>query len=107
MSTFFLSNLEEKINNIKYHLIQIKNVYDEIITNSETKMCVTHKYMNEIINARKDYESKIKKIDDFLENTKNQIVYKTCNHNFVDDSIDIDCERSQNIRYCSICFYTV
>lgn len=32
--------------------------------------------------------------------------YIKCNHNFIDDYIDIDCERSQNIRYCSICYYS-
>ena len=33
--------------------------------------------------------------------------YIKCKHKFIDDYIDIDCERSQNIRYCSICYYQV
>jgi hypothetical protein len=30
-----------------------------------------------------------------------------CNHTFIDDYIDIDYEKSQSIRYCSICYKTL
>jgi hypothetical protein len=36
----------------------------------------------------------------------NMKIFKTCNHEFIEDTIDIDPERSQNIRYCKICEYT-
>ena len=29
-----------------------------------------------------------------------------CEHSFVEDLIDIDLERSKNIRYCSVCMFT-
>lgn len=42
-----------------------------------------------------------------LRNICHKKIQQLCCHNFIDDSIDIDCETSQNIRYCSICEYTV
>jgi hypothetical protein len=37
----------------------------------------------------------------------NKKIYELCVHNFVEDSIDITPDRSQNIRYCSICDFTI
>lgn len=28
-----------------------------------------------------------------------------CNHDYIDDMIDVDVERSQNIRYCKYCLH--
>jgi len=36
----------------------------------------------------------------------NMKIFKMCNHDFIEDTIDIDPDRSQNIRYCKICEYT-
>ena len=33
-------------------------------------------------------------------------IFKMCNHEFIEDTIDIDLDRSKNIRYCNICEYT-
>ena len=33
-------------------------------------------------------------------------IQNLCNHEFVEDAIDITPERSQNITYCKICEYT-
>lgn len=33
-------------------------------------------------------------------------IHKLCKHEFVNDTIDVDPERSQNITYCIICEYT-
>jgi len=33
-------------------------------------------------------------------------IFKMCNHEFIEDTIDIDPDRSKNIRYCKICEYT-
>ena len=33
-------------------------------------------------------------------------IFKLCNHEFIEDTIDIDPDRSKNIRYCKICEYT-
>jgi len=36
-----------------------------------------------------------------------QQIHKLCNHEFVNDTIDINPECSQNITYCRICEYTI
>ena len=36
----------------------------------------------------------------------NMKIFKMCNHEFIEDTIDIDPDRSKNIRYCRICEYT-
>ena len=33
-------------------------------------------------------------------------VFELCKHEFIEDTIDITPDKSQNIRYCSICEYT-
>ena len=52
--------------------------------------------------------NKYKKKHSIYKNNYNEILDGyVCNHTFVDDYIDIDCEKSQNIRYCSICYTTL
>jgi hypothetical protein len=41
-----------------------------------------------------------------LRETYNKKIMDLCNHEFIEDTIDITPDRSQNIRYCSICEYT-
>ena len=49
---------------------------------------------------------KYKKKHTIYLNNCNNIDY-VCNHTFVDDYIDIDYDKSQSIRYCSICYKTL
>ena len=44
----------------------------------------------------------LKKKKEFLEKI-NKYISDNCEHEWVDDSIDIDVERSQNITYCNKC----
>ena len=41
-----------------------------------------------------------------LRSVCNKKIEELCNHNFITDTIDITPDKSQNIRYCSICEYT-
>jgi len=41
-----------------------------------------------------------------LRDTYNKKIEEMCNHTFIKDTIDITPDRSQNIKYCSICEYT-
>jgi hypothetical protein len=41
-----------------------------------------------------------------LKNICDKKILEICNHTFIEDTIDITPDRSQNIRYCSICEYT-
>ena len=41
-----------------------------------------------------------------LKNICERKIHKLCQHDFIDDYIDINPERSQKITYCTICEYT-
>ena len=112
----FLLTLRKKYNSILYHLRDIVDIYDEIIGNPELLLTLhsdvllqtdlsTRTDSVQIVEQKKYYLSKIKHISQTIKNVTNDI-HQNCVHEFVDDSIDIDCECSQNITYCTICEYT-
>jgi hypothetical protein len=41
-----------------------------------------------------------------LKNICDKNILELCKHTFIEDTIDITPDKSQNIRYCSICEYT-
>jgi hypothetical protein len=56
----------------------------------------------------KNFFDTIEQFTDFKQLKKicdDKIVH-LCSHEFVDDSIDIDPDRSENITYCKICGFT-
>jgi hypothetical protein len=56
-------------------------------------------------NMKKNYEQEIEAINTLVQVANDKMV-SCCQHDFVKDTIDIDCEKSQNITYCTICEYT-
>lgn len=89
---FFLINLHKKYYTILLHLQKIVDIYDDMVD-------------IDIEEDRKYYLEKINHITQTIKNVTKDI-QENCNHHFVNDSIDIDCECSQNITYCTICEYT-
>jgi len=85
---YFLFTLRAKYNSILAHLREIVDLYDDL--DSE---------------QRKYYITQIDHIVKVIINITSDI-QRNCIHEFVNDSIDIDCECSQNITYCTICEYT-
>ncbi len=75
------------------------------------------------LNCKKKYQLKNqilsnknnKNINDIIEINKNELfivkinetLKNMCRHHFVNDTIDIGIDCSKNIRYCSICEYTI
>jgi hypothetical protein len=53
-------------------------------------------------NNKSFFTYKIKHFQDLINNCNNQLDHICC-HNYVDDTIDISPEMSQNITYCTIC----
>ncbi len=53
-------------------------------------------------NNKSFFTYKIKHFQDLINNCNNKLDQLCC-HNYVDDTIDIDAERCQNITYCTIC----
>ena len=77
---------------------------DEIISNFETMYhdCNEIEHSKNILRLREEYIIKKKEQIQLIEIYKDKI-YKLCNHEFIDDEIDITPERTQKITYCTIC----
>jgi hypothetical protein len=112
----FLLTLRKKYNTILSHLHEIVEIYDEIIGTPELLLTLHSDLLSQtdlstridsiqIVEQKKHYSAKIKHITQTISNVTKDI-HRNCVHEFVNDTIDIDCERSQNITYCSICEYT-
>ena len=112
----FLLTLRKQYNIILSHLCEIVNTYDAIIGNPELLLTLhsdvllltdlsTRIDSVQIVEQKKHYLTKIKHITQTIQNVTKDI-HQNCAHDFIDDSVDIDCERSQNITYCTICEYT-
>jgi hypothetical protein len=103
---------------INYFLL-LKNKYNNILTNLETIIedcddirCYTDEYVssnnkslymvfNPHLTKAKFIENK--KYVEQLKNTCIQCINSNCNHEFIEDVIDISPDRSKTIRYCRFC----
>jgi len=93
--------LKKKYTNILHNLREIHETYLEIILSE-----ITHgKYLEYEINAKNKCKKQIDDIEYYIERIEKEM-QNCCNHNFVEDEIDITPDRSQKIKYCSICEYT-
>jgi hypothetical protein len=93
--------LKKKYTNILRNLQEIHETYLEIILSE-----ITHgKYLEYEINAKNKCKKQIDDIQYYIERIEKEM-QNSCNHNFVDDEIDITPDNSKKIKYCSICEYT-
>ena len=103
---------------INYYLF-CKKSYDKIIYDLENIISIFEKldefakeeideFANDVLlsNENKSFFYKKKEHIRCLRALCNMKIFKMCNHEFIEDTIDIDPERSKNIRYCKICEYT-
>ena len=100
---FFL--FKKRLNAIQYNLLEITSIYNDIISNNEI-YDIPSSEMLKIENMKKNYEREIEDINTLIQVANNKMV-SCCQHDFVRDTIDVDCEKSQNITYCTICEYTL
>lgn len=70
------------------------------ITSANVAMETAKRVLNNVSNDNQnpDYKNIIQLIEKYL--------IDHCNHNIIDDLIDIDPDRSQMIKYCTICYKT-
>jgi hypothetical protein len=99
---FFL--FKKRLNAVQYNLLEITSIYDDIISNNEV-YDIPNDEMLKMENMKKNYEQEIEDINTLIQVANDKMV-SCCQHDFVKDTIDIDCEKSQNITYCTICEYT-
>lgn len=104
MNIIYYLSLKKSYVNIKNNLENIIYSYNEIIyyssSNSDTSVNTNVNFqINDDLNNYK------KKLNDINLKIKiiNNLLYITCNHNFVEDLIDITLDNSKTITYCTIC----
>jgi hypothetical protein len=95
---YFLSCKKEYIKIVQHleYIIQTLDTIHYISLNEIPNNC------NQENNNKSFFTYKIKHFQDLINNCNNNLD-KLCCHNYVDDTIDIDEDRSQNITYCTIC----
>lgn len=107
--------MKEKYEKIRSNIYEIITSYEEMIDllSAELLNCPNDKNMTYelelMMHGKKSYEDKIKQIDVFLNlvNKKAQKrMISLCNHDFIDDYIDVDVERTEKITYCRKCHTT-
>lgn len=109
------------------YYLQLKNKYDHLIFSIDQTIDIYNEMLNlaykervdninsDPITLNRDISYLLKMIDVNKENKMNILNLKhkltdfinhECDHEFVEDLIDIDPDRSKIINYCKICGYT-
>jgi hypothetical protein len=104
MSIIYYLSLKKSYETIKNNLENIIDTYNEIMYNSSSnKNSTVNPNVNfEINDDLNHYKKKLNDIN-FKIKIVNNFLYITCEHNFIEDAIDITLDNSKNITYCSIC----
>ena len=97
----------ESYNKIIHNLDNIINIFEEIdaCIKEETDLLKKDIVVSNQTHNKIFFTNKKENIT-FLRDKCDKKLMEICNHNFIEDSIDIDIDRSKNIRYCTICEYT-
>lgn len=95
-----LDELNEKLmhNNNNSCLYNINNNNHAINNNLEEKIFDNTQMQDLFIQIKENIKEDIKVFE--------QNIQQLCEHNFVEDDIDIDYENTQKIKYCTMCEYT-
>jgi hypothetical protein len=83
---------------LKKKYISISSYLTEII-NSYQELSLVN---NDFLLQRNKYKKELAEIKDFINNI-NFSIYQLCQHEFVEDEIDLTPDSSQKIEYCQIC----
>jgi hypothetical protein len=95
-----LKSCSSRLNEIKNRIKTIDNNYFEVTCNSE----LFSNYI-EIFNDNDEYNILLKDLEELKLYLEDKI-QNMCNHEWVEDLIDIDPDRSLNICYCCKCEIT-
>jgi hypothetical protein len=107
MSINYYLFCRESYNRVIHNLEDIINIFEEIdesIKEEKLQLKSDTILLNQSHN--KLFFSFKKQDIQVLKNICDKKILEICNHTFIEDTIDITPDRSQNIRYCSICEYT-
>lgn len=87
---------------INYFLSEKRKLTDVLVYLNEIK--IIH-YNNKNLIGFKNVNKEIDEINETLFNL-DKIIFLNCEHNFVDDLIDITPDTSKHVTYCTVCEYT-
>lgn len=99
-----LQNIKCSCHRIESNLNKTIEVYKQQQNFTNNINCIL--YLNDRIEICKDILKRNDKVRNSLDNKLKSLEQKDCRHNIIDDYIDIDTCKGQNIRYCDICFQT-
>ena len=86
--------LKKNYINILSYLTEIINSYEQISFHNDDCILQYNKYKNDVLEIK------------YKINDLNHTISHMCNHNFVEDEIDVALDRCKKIEYCTICEYT-
>lgn len=108
MSLDYYLNCRRRYNNIIICLEEIVNNHELIFFETlklDTELSdIIFDKLN-LLQDRENLEDKLKYVKN-LKNICEVKIHELCNHEFVNDLIDISPDKSQTITYCKICDYT-
>jgi len=119
MNTHNFLMCQKNIDNIFYykkHINNVLNCNESIIESYESILDILKEILNDKSLNKNDTICEINKIIDIITchivkktdaelelNNCDNLLYQMCQHNFVEDYIDITPDISQKIIYCSLC----
>jgi hypothetical protein len=96
---------EENILHIDAIITNYHKMYTELLKHYECMSdCDENQHYRNILRLRQEYIDKKKEQMELLQIYNNRI-YNLCQHNFIDDNIDVTPEITQQITYCTVCEY--
>jgi hypothetical protein len=115
MSLDYYIKLKYQNDHLKYSVEEIITNYDEMIClaenkkeiyknnkNNRSEIITIDNDLNYFFNMKNKYLSHLEEIKREKENIIKNI-YELCDHDFIEDTIDIDPDRCKYITYCKIC----
>lgn len=108
MSLEYYLFCREKYQYIVKYLESIDELYDDIInTTFDSNIIENENYYNFFLSQRNNNSlAEMKENIILLKNICDEKISELCHHEFIDDTIDITPDRSENITYCKICGFT-
>ena len=99
---------KEKYEFIIRYLDEIDVLYNDIITKTCNEEPLIEEQYYKIFLLDRSLTSLSKKMENIkaLKQICNQKIFELCEHEYIDDMIDITPDRSERITYCNLCGYT-
>ena len=93
--------MKKKYTDILQNLKEIDRLYFDIIVSDTAK----GRYLEYEITSKNKCKKQINDVEYYIQRIETEI-NNLCEHNYIEDDIDVSPDTSQKIRYCSICEHT-